>query len=218
LFYSFYNHINLNSSLILQYLLFKIVFQVSSSVEEECSRKKGAPQEETLLRDSVYSPKVVLSRAESPEEVDDIESVEESACLGQRRAVETQLSTPDEGPRRVQRSSSLKTGKTPPGTPSRKKIVRFADVLGLDLADVRTFLDEVPKVPSCAYWDLHDADTSISVQEQQQPPPEKSLFPMFQQPSGCPEFLDRLRAQKVCLENAYLGDAMSVNGTVQVSV
>jgi hypothetical protein len=54
-------------------------------------------------------------------------------------------------PHRIQRSSSLKTGKTPPGTPGRKKIVRFADVLGLDLADVRTFLDEIPNVPTSAF-------------------------------------------------------------------
>ena len=32
------------------------------------------------------------------------------------------------------RCSSLKSGKTPPGTPGHKKIVRFADVLGLDLS------------------------------------------------------------------------------------
>jgi len=52
---------------------------------------------------------------------------------------------------RIQRSTSLKSGKTPPGTPGRKKIVRFADALGLDLADVRTFLDEIPNVPTSAY-------------------------------------------------------------------
>uniref|UniRef100_A0A1B6FBI0 Uncharacterized protein n=1 Tax=Cuerna arida TaxID=1464854 RepID=A0A1B6FBI0_9HEMI len=37
------------------------------------------------------------------------------------------------------RCSSLKSGKTPPSTPGRKKIVRFADVFGLDLTDVKTF-------------------------------------------------------------------------------
>lgn len=52
---------------------------------------------------------------------------------------------------RMRRSSSLKSGKTPPGTPCRKKIVRFADALGLDLAEVRSFLDEIPNVPKSAY-------------------------------------------------------------------
>lgn len=162
--------------------------------------------EETLVCDSICSPKVILSRAESLVET---ESHSHAAC-------DSQLSTPEDTPRRVQRSSSLKTGKTPPGTPGRKKIVRFADVLGLDLADVRTFMDEIPKVPSCAYWDLHDSTLETHVGIEPPPSPEKCLFPMFQQPSGCPEFIDRLRTQKVCLENAYLGDSMSINGTVRV--
>ena len=57
----------------------------------------------------------------------------------------------EEFEKKMRRCSSLKTGKTPPGTPASKKIVRFADVLGLDLADVRTFLDEIPSVPKSAY-------------------------------------------------------------------
>ncbi|XP_008486315.1 glycogen-binding subunit 76A-like, partial [Diaphorina citri] len=56
--------------------------------------------------------------------------------------------------RKLRRSSSLRSGKTPPGTPASKKFVRFADVLGLDLADVRTYLDEIPSVPQSAYEDL----------------------------------------------------------------
>ncbi|ODM93009.1 Glycogen-binding subunit 76A [Orchesella cincta] len=55
------------------------------------------------------------------------------------------------------RSSSLKSGKTPPGTPM-KKIVRFADAMGLDLTDIKVFLDEIPKVPKEAYRDLHIPD------------------------------------------------------------
>ena len=37
---------------------------------------------------------------------------------------------------------------------------RFADVLGLDLDEVKTFLDEIPKVPKSAYNDLKDAELS----------------------------------------------------------
>lgn len=51
---------------------------------------------------------------------------------------------------RYQRSSSLKSGKTPPGTPM-KKIVRFADAMGLDLIDIKVFMDEIPRVPKEAY-------------------------------------------------------------------
>ncbi|XP_011331769.1 dentin sialophosphoprotein isoform X2 [Ooceraea biroi] len=71
----------------------------------------------------------------------------------------------EDRPQRVRRCSSLKTGKTPPGTPRRKKIVRFADKLGLDLADVRTFLDEIPRIPNSAYNDLIYDDAAFRQQD-----------------------------------------------------
>lgn len=130
---------------------------------------------------------------------------------------------------RVRRCSSLKTGKTPPGTPGRKKIVRFADVLGLDLADVRTFMDEIPKIPTSAYDDLSDADLTMSLSDQSlcsngspldhhHPKPTKMLMPLFQQPGGEANFLDRVRDNQVCLENAVVADPidLSVQGTVRV--
>ncbi|KAL3285389.1 hypothetical protein HHI36_019494 [Cryptolaemus montrouzieri] len=64
----------------------------------------------------------------------------------------------EESTPKIRRCSSLKTGKTPPGTPGSKKIVRFADALGLDLADVKTFVDEIPRVPTSAYHDLRNLD------------------------------------------------------------
>ncbi len=56
----------------------------------------------------------------------------------------------------IKRSTSLKTNKTPPGTPSRKKVVRFADALGLDLESVRHILnlEAPPKIPAAALRDL----------------------------------------------------------------
>ena len=56
----------------------------------------------------------------------------------------------------IKRSTSLKTNKTPPGTPSRKKVVRFADALGLDLESVRHILnlEAPPKIPATALRDL----------------------------------------------------------------
>ncbi|XP_030760612.1 glycogen-binding subunit 76A-like [Sitophilus oryzae] len=127
---------------------------------------------------------------------------------------------------RVRRCSSLKTGKTPPGTPGRKKIVRFADVLGLDLADVRTFLDEIPKVPKSAYDDLSDVDISDSSDIQNVNclnkfvgvSSEKILVPLFEQPSGLPNFLDLVRENQVCLENALVDDPVLflIRGTVRV--
>ena len=54
------------------------------------------------------------------------------------------------------RSTSLKTNKTPPGTPGRKKAVRFADALGLDLEDVRHIMNtqDPPQIPASAMKDL----------------------------------------------------------------
>ncbi|XP_055627106.1 glycogen-binding subunit 76A isoform X2 [Toxorhynchites rutilus septentrionalis] len=122
-------------------------------------------------------------------------------------------------PQRIRRCSSLKTGKTPPGTPGRKKIVRFADVLGLDLADVKTFVDEVPKVPKSAYEDLE-----INLEPQQVPQislgpkADRVLVPLFQQPGALPCFLDRVREKQVNLENAAVTDplTLTITGTVRV--
>lgn len=132
----------------------------------------------------------------------------------------------DERPPRVRRCSSLKTGKTPPGTPGRKKIVRFADALGLDLAECRTYLDEIPKVPISAYEDL-----SVDLSESSSDPQliqeinkfhgikvDKILMPLFQQPGGQMNFLDLVRDNQVCLENVVVDDPvlLSVKGTVRV--
>lgn len=120
---------------------------------------------------------------------------------------------------RLRRSSSLKTGKTPPGTPGRKKIVRFADVLGLDLADVRTFMDEIPKIPNSAYDDLQSTLQSndmpvISLGQRC----DKIIVPLFQQPSTLPNFLDVVEARNVALENAAVTDpiCLTITGVVRV--
>lgn len=116
---------------------------------------------------------------------------------------------------RFRRSSSLKTGKTPPGTPGRKKIVRFADVLGLDLADVRTFLDEIPKVPKSAFDELTIApEPPISLGQRL----DKIIVPLFQQPGASPNFLDVVQAQNVAMENAAVTDpiCLTITGLVRV--
>lgn len=122
-------------------------------------------------------------------------------------------------PERVRRCSSLKTGKTPPGTPGRKKIVRFADVLGLDLADIRTFMDDIPKVPSSAYEDLqttfqNDVAAPLSLGQRL----EKIIVPLFQQPGSLPNFLDVVQTQNVALENAAVTDpvCLTITGLVRV--
>ncbi|KAI9581446.1 glycogen-binding subunit 76A [Glossina fuscipes] len=113
-------------------------------------------------------------------------------------------------PQAVRRCSSLKTGKTPPGTPSRKKIVRFADALGLDLADIKTFLDEIPTIPKSAFDDLEIIENETPMQFG--PRSEKMLIPLFQQPGGLSTFLDLVREKLVVLENAAVTD--SINHTI----
>lgn len=141
---------------------------------------------------------------------------------------------PEEKTRRISRSSSLKTGRTPPNTPGLKKIVRFADVLGLDLEDVRhVFLEDLPTVPMSAYEDL-DAEAVESKTEPSEqdtcpastepvpipgartPIPTKTLIAMFSQPSDSQsDLVDRVRRHKVCLENAYYCES-AVRGHVRV--
>uniref|UniRef100_A0A1B0C944 Protein phosphatase regulatory subunit ppp1r3c/d n=1 Tax=Lutzomyia longipalpis TaxID=7200 RepID=A0A1B0C944_LUTLO len=126
--------------------------------------------------------------------------------------------SPDERPQRIQRSSSLKSGKTPPGTPGMKKFVRFADVLGLDLADVRTFLDDVPRIPTSAFDDLDVGTCAEEVTLTLGPRIDKVLVPLFQQPSSLPKFLDLVREHNVFLENAAVTDAstLTITGCVRV--
>lgn len=123
----------------------------------------------------------------------------------------------DDRPQRVRRCSSLKTGKTPPGTPGRKKIVRFADALGLDLAAVRTFMDEMPKIPKSAYEDL-DLPELGEVSVSLGPRVDKVLMPLFQQPGSLAGFLDVVRDRQVSLENAAVTDpvTMTISGIARV--
>ncbi|KAL1441468.1 hypothetical protein MTO96_001103 [Rhipicephalus appendiculatus] len=95
------------------------------------------------------------------------------------------------------RSTSLKSGKSPPGTPFKKKIVRFADALGLDLAAVRTIVsEELPFVPASAFTHLQLAPLVRSP-----PPCTLELKALFSQPGASPTFMSRLTSQRVCLES-----------------
>ncbi|EEB17214.1 protein phosphatase 1 binding protein, putative [Pediculus humanus corporis] len=116
----------------------------------------------------------------------------------------------------LKRSSSLKTKKTPPGTPGCKKIVRFADALGLDLADVRTFLDEIPKIPISAYEDLKFDFQTPSEEPTHQCP--LMLVPLFQQPGLKMDFMEKINNQKICLETMSVTDpsVLAITGYARV--
>lgn len=175
--------------------------------------KEASPE----LEEREFSQEKVLEHIQMNGKATDEEQKESAVVTTVPNKVDSDDSGEDERPMRVRRCSSLKTGKTPPGTPGRKKIVRFADVLGLDLADVRTFLDEVPKIPKSAYEDLDV--TILPSQTLDLPPPiEKVLVPLFQQPGCLPGFVERLKDCQVCLESATITDPvnLTITGVVRV--
>ena len=114
----------------------------------------------------------------------------------------------------VRRSRSLKTNITPPGTPSRKKAVRFADALGLDLESVKTIMnmDNPPKIPASATRDLVVKTTDFLLPA----PVQCHMKACFLQPGCQPNFLTRVQEGKVCLENCMV-DKMTISGTVRVA-
>lgn len=176
----------------------KLELSLSPEPDQE-SQDADRIQLEILLQENLQVPDDVTNdenKSTSPDIIDDIE---------------------ESRPQRVRRCSSLKTGKTPPGTPSRKKIVRFADALGLDLADVRTFLDDIPKIPKSAFDDL-DVTDLMDTPSILGPQTDKMLMPLFQQPGGLPNFLDMVRNKLVCLENAAVTDpvTLTITGSVRV--
>ncbi|XP_005095651.1 glycogen-binding subunit 76A [Aplysia californica] len=113
----------------------------------------------------------------------------------------------------LRKSSSLKTNKTPPGTPHRKKVVRFADAMGLDLESVRHVLnmESPPKIPASAMADLR-----AGINEDRKGVGAKYLCPCFCQPGASDNFFQRVASQKVCLENAIITD-VTITGFVRVA-
>ncbi|KAH9529257.1 hypothetical protein DERF_003149 [Dermatophagoides farinae] len=128
------------------------------------------------------------------------------------------------------RSTSLKTGKTPPGTPGSKKIVRFADAMGLDLASIRHIVDDVPYMPPLAAFkslQLDDEDRDWLLQNRSIHPPTfnmnnrpiaktdemlATMRMLFPQPISDPvHFMERVRTNKICLENCLLSGPTGSN-------
>lgn len=176
--------------------------------EYECMHTSSSSTNEEIVQPTADVPEIPKYDPRSPKD-----------SLHVEHFANGNLSEEEEEPsqkERFRRSSSLKTGKTPPGTPGRKKIVRFADVLGLDLADVRTFLDEIPKVPKSAFDELVVTvkDTPISLGQRL----DKIIVPLFQQPGVSPNFLDIVQLQNVALENAAVTDpiCLTITGLVRV--
>ena len=115
----------------------------------------------------------------------------------------------------LRKSTSLKTYKTPPGTPSRKKVVRFADALGLDLESVRHILnlDTPPLIPPSATQDL-----KVGLEDERKTQGNRYLSACFSQPGVAPDFLMQVKEKKVMLENCLVDDQiLTVTGTIRVA-
>uniref|UniRef100_A0A8D0FY90 Protein phosphatase 1 regulatory subunit 3D n=1 Tax=Sphenodon punctatus TaxID=8508 RepID=A0A8D0FY90_SPHPU len=102
-----------------------------------------------------------------------------------------------------------------PGCSNRRNRVRFADALGLELAEVKVFqAGEDPSIPLHVLSRLSiNSDlccSSLDLEFTMQ-----CLVPDFQQPLDCADFPTRLHQQQVCLERVANSD-LGLSGTIQV--
>lgn len=186
-------------------------------VEEEQSQENGTDEVDKCTENNLTVNVNLAQQEQAKQDLAEAISTQEkpeTKETSHSHGIDTTDDEDDCRPQRVRRCSSLKTGKTPPGTPGRKKIVRFADVLGLDLADVKTFLDEIPTIPKSAFEDLEILESEPPMLLG--PKSDKLLMPLFQQPGGLATFLDAVREKQVSLENAAVTD--SINQTISGSV
>ncbi|XP_034289021.1 protein phosphatase 1 regulatory subunit 3D [Pantherophis guttatus] len=111
-----------------------------------------------------------------------------------------------------------RSGLTPcrvPGCKTRKNRVRFADALGLELAEVKVFqAGEDPSIPLHVLSRLSiNSDLCCSTLDLEFT--MQCLVPDFQQPGDCEDFLSHLQQQQVCLERVSSSD-LGLNGTIRV--
>ncbi|XP_078066703.1 protein phosphatase 1 regulatory subunit 3E [Mustelus asterias] len=100
------------------------------------------------------------------------------------------------------------------------KKVRFADSLGLELTTIRHFCDaDMPQVPPRVMARLRDrpAECPLSnrVMAMFLDSPSRLLEPLFSNPASRPDFQQRVRKNRVCLESICT-DQFSVAGLVRV--
>ncbi|KAM4723033.1 protein phosphatase 1 regulatory subunit 3E-like [Rhinophrynus dorsalis] len=103
----------------------------------------------------------------------------------------------------------------------RKKEVRFADSLGLELTSVRHYSDtDVPRVPHHVLAGLRcreacPAGAELSALLLRPTPSTPHLEPLFMDPCTKPDFLDTVKQRRVCLESIRT-DPFSINGELRV--
>lgn len=122
---------------------------------------------------------------------------------------------------RMYRSTSLKTTASTK-SPNEKKIVRFADALGLDLTDVRHFSKEcLPNISKSAFADLKISQNNSPITSRKRKTSKstsgcRTLVPKFHQPGADPLFFNRIKDEKVCLENIEI-NGTNIKGIIMVS-
>ncbi|XP_069490123.1 protein phosphatase 1 regulatory subunit 3E [Ambystoma mexicanum] len=108
-------------------------------------------------------------------------------------------------------------------SPNTRKTVRFADSLGLELANVRHFRQsDVPRIPAHVQAKLHHDAIShfgpcqlgMSLKDST-PRTVSTLEPTFTDPGLDPCFVERVCAQMVCLESAHV-ESFFISGWVRV--
>ncbi|KAI8520227.1 Protein phosphatase 1 regulatory subunit 3E [Branchiostoma belcheri] len=119
-----------------------------------------------------------------------------------------------------QRSKSLReVGEKPPPSPTRRKSVRFADALGLELADVKVISNAErelpPEIPAQVLQSLRRSHEELTEATKQFIEKHRYLTPLFNQPGSAREFLGKVFTQAVCLETAVVSD-MTILGTIRV--
>ncbi|RWS08527.1 glycogen-binding subunit 76A-like protein [Dinothrombium tinctorium] len=116
---------------------------------------------------------------------------------------------------KLAKSTSLKTSTNKSG-PQRRKSVHFADAFGLNLECVHLIYGGQPNVPSSAFSHLNisndlngltqlvnDLTNCDAVYNASQSKILK-LNPDFVEPFTLADFFDRVRSQKVCLQNCFV--------------
>uniref|UniRef100_A0A8D0C9U8 Protein phosphatase 1 regulatory subunit 3D n=1 Tax=Salvator merianae TaxID=96440 RepID=A0A8D0C9U8_SALMN len=102
-----------------------------------------------------------------------------------------------------------------PGCSTRRNRVRFADALGLELAEVKVFqAGEDPSIPIHVLSRL-SINSDLCCSRLDLEFTMQCLVPDFQQPADCEDFVSRLQKQKVCLERVISSD-LGLNGTIKV--
>ena len=120
----------------------------------------------------------------------------------------------------VCRSASLKStyATTPPRSPHTKKVVRFADALGLDLESIRHILDVNDALPTSLCRSPSDFGYLDSPATFGEVRPRMRLMVRFSEPGSSVNFLRRVQERKVSLEEVSVdSERRSVSGVIRVA-